>query len=245
MRRTLIVGALIGVFVPDLANADPVQITSGAFIMGRPLIGTERNGASMIWLNPPPELVGGVETEIVEQSWMGSEPYTSTLPGTTEPVLPLTPGPVPVGGTFETMTLSLQFTGGTFTVPSVFPPTDEEDLYTLTEPFEMSGHWRVNVEGSDGTTTLFDHDIVGSGKVRFVLGAERSSGNSIISALVYEFAAPAPVPEPSTMILCGLALPAVARQRHTRRRKRAPRSASVLDGESHDKTRNTRVMTPS
>jgi hypothetical protein len=152
---------------------------------------------------------------------------------------------VPVGGTFATTTLSLQFTGGTFTVPSVFPPTDEEDLYTLTEPFEVSGHWTVNVQGSDGTATLFDHDIVGSGKVRFVLGAERGSGNSIISALVYEFAAPAPVPEPSTLILCGLALPAVARRRHTRRRKPAQSSAGVCDEALHGETRNTSVMTPS
>lgn len=231
MRRTCIAAALILVVVPALACADPVQITSGAFIMGRPLIGTERNGASMIWLNPPPELVGGVETEIVEQSWMASDPYTSTLPGTTEPVLPLAPGPVPVGGTFTTATLVLRFTGGTFTVPSVFPPTDEEDLYTLTEPFELAGHWTVNVQGTDGTTALFDRNIVASGKVRFVLGAERSSGNSIISALVYEFAPPAPVPEPSTLILCGLPLIAVASRRRFRCRERAQRSAGVLHGE--------------
>jgi len=216
--------------VPALAWADPIRITSGAFIMGRPLVGTGRNGASMIWLNPPPALVGGVETEIVEQSWQPGDPYSSTLPGTIEPVLPLPPGPVPGGGTFTAPTLSLQFTGGAFIIPAVFPPTDEEDLYTLTEPFDVTGHWTVDVQGRDGSTALFDRDIVASGKVRFVLGAERTTGNSIISALVYEFAEPAPVPEPSTLVLC-LAAAAVASRTAARCRKPPTRSVDLVQGE--------------
>lgn len=71
----------------------------------------------------------------------------------------------------------------TFVIPSVFPPNEEEDLYTLTEPFNATGHWTVDVQGCEGTTARFDRDIVASGNVRFVLGAERSTGNSIISAL--------------------------------------------------------------
>jgi hypothetical protein len=230
MRPTRIAAFLVAWLVPMLAQADPVRITSGAFIMGRPLIGTGRNAVSMIWFNPPPALVGGVETEIVEQSWQPGDPYTSTLPGTIEPVRPLAPGPVAVGGTFTAPTLSLQFTGGTFIIPAVFPPTDEEDLYTLTEPFDVTGHWTVEVQGRDGRTALFDRDVVASGKVRFVLGAERTTGNSIISALVYEFAEPAPVPEPSTLVLCGLAAAAVASRAAARCRKPPARSVELAQG---------------
>jgi hypothetical protein len=75
-----------------------------------------------------------------------------------------------------TETLSIEFSGGTFTVPAVFPPTDSEDLYTVTAPFMMKGHWTVDVAGERGTVR-FDDDIEARGRARFVLGADRRTGN--------------------------------------------------------------------
>ena len=119
--------------------------------------------------------------------------------------MPLHPGTAPVGGTFSAPGVSLEFTGGQFVVPSVFPPTDSEDLYTVTEPFAMTGHWTLDFEVADGNVVRFDRDIAAHGHARLVLGAERATGNSVLSAVIYDFeAAPTPVPEPSTILLVGL-----------------------------------------
>ena len=139
--------------VPASALAEPFQIISGSFSIGRPLIGPEAGSAALVWDNPP---LGAFETSTrhdvsrVSAVWEPGAGYSSTLLGTTAPVQPLQPGPAPVGGTFSStgeasfsflsvpydqtapslnQSILLRFSGGHFNVPAVFPPTDDEGLY--------------------------------------------------------------------------------------------------------------------
>ena len=228
-------GALLALFsaVPSPAAAEPVSFSEGLFGIGRPLIGTERAAVSMIWLNPSESIFGPGAPDRIEQSWQPFESYSSTLPGTTEPVMPLSPGPLPISGTFTGDGLSLDFSGGAVTVPSVFPPTDEEGLYTLTTPFSMTGHWTIDVATSSGITR-FDRDVSAAGIVHVLLGAERATGTSIISQVNYFFEDTTPVPEPGTIVLLTLGCVSLATRvrRRPGRRERAtqPPNRTSLDG---------------
>jgi hypothetical protein len=194
---------------PSLVRAEPFRLTEGLFDIGRPLIGTQRGVATMIWLNPPASIFGPGAPDVIDQSWQPFETYSSTLPGTNEPVLPVAPGPMPVAGVFAADGLSLQFSAGPVSVPREFPPTDSEDLYTLTTPFSMTGHWTFDLSTASGTVR-FDRDIVAGGLVRVVLGADRTTGNSLISAVIYDFQDTEPVPEPTTILLVGLGTAGIA-----------------------------------
>jgi hypothetical protein len=211
--RTL--GALVVlILTPAVGRADPVQLTTGSFNLGRPLIGTMAMGAALVWANPPVEFFGSPPPDYVYATWYPEDGYVSTLLGTTAPVLPLPPGTAPVGGTFSSPGVALEFTGGQFVIPSVFPPTDSEDLYTVTAPFAMTGHWTIDFAVADGTVVRFDRDIVARGHARLVLGAERTTGNSVLSAVIYDFEAGAtPVPDPSTILFVGLGAAALTARR--------------------------------
>ena len=209
--------------VPALAAAEPFQILPGSFSTGRPLIGTSAGGAALVWGNPPAgafESATRQNVSVVAAVWDPWDGFSSTLLGATSPVLPLQPGPVPVGGRFRTdggasfsfegssdptvpflkQSIDLVFSGGTFNVPAVFPPTDSEGLYILTEPFTMNGSWTV----WDNEETLFSGDLTGAGTAHLVLFGDQRTGNSLISQVFYEFPASAPVPEPATFALLGI-----------------------------------------
>jgi hypothetical protein len=203
---------LVVFLTPALANADPVQITSGYFVLARPLIGPEAVRAFIVWENLPAELFGSSPPPYVFSTWDPGE-YSSTLLGTTAPVEPLHPGTAPVGGTFTASNAAFQFNGGDFLIPPVFPPTDEEGLYTVRQPFTMTGHWTVDVALGDGTTARFDRDLAGRGTARLILGADPASGNSILSMVVYDFK---PVPEPATILLLGAGAAALGARRYRR-----------------------------
>jgi hypothetical protein len=199
-RRMSVLGMLC--LTPAVAHADPVEIASGFFGIIRPLTGTSAVDARLIWETAPPELFAGQPPPYIYSLWDSGE-YTSDLLGTTAPVLPFPPGPVAVGGAFTTGNVSLLFVGGEFVIPSAFPATDEEGLYTVTEPYTMRGHWTVDVP-IDAGTVRFDRDISAHGHARLIMGADPTTGNSILWGVVYDFEGPTPVPEPSTLVLLGI-----------------------------------------
>jgi hypothetical protein len=208
--------------MPALAAAEPIEIF-GSFGIGRPLIGTSAGGASLVWSNPPAgkfESPTRQDVSVVAATWEPRDGFSSTLLGATAPVLPLEPGPVPVGGSFRAdggasfsfegstdptvpflnQSIDLRFSGGTFNVPAVFPPTDSEGLYILTEPFTMNGTWTVR----ENETTLFSGELRGAGTAHLVLFGDQRTGNSLISQVFYEFRGSAPVPEPATFAMLGV-----------------------------------------
>ena len=211
---------LVLVATPNLAQAEPFQITS--FLIARPLIGTSPGDATLVWSNPPRgvfETSTRKDLTLVAAVWT-PDAFRSTLPGATTPVTALSPGAVPVGGTFNggaanflfdgnfpsqgvpllESAIALEFSGGDFLVPSVFPPTDDEGLYLLTQPFSMRGRWTVWEDG----TAIFDGELAGRGIASLSLFADRATGRSVISSVNYAVQDVAPVPEPATFFLVAL-----------------------------------------
>ena len=189
-----------------------------------------------MWSNPPAgefESATRQNVSVVAATWEPRDGFSSTLLGATAPVLPLEPGPVPVGGTFRAdggasfsfegssdptvpflnQSIDLRFSGGTFNVPAVFPPTDSEGLYILTEPFTMNGSWTV----LEKEKILFSGDLSGAGTAHLVLYGDQRTGNSLISQVFYEFQGSAPVPEPGTLALLGIGGGMLAIRRRRRR----------------------------
>lgn len=225
---------------PFVAQAEPFVITQGSFGIGRGLIGLDKGAAELLWFNPPPGAFESSERkriDLLAASW-SPDLYESTLLGGTTVVLPLHPGPVPVGGTFSgdkgasfffqgdgpdvspflESSISLTLSGGTFLIPTEFPPTDDEGLYILEQPFRMTGTWTVNERGA----MLFRGDLVGSGQASLILGADQRTGNSIISSVTYNFETTSAVPEPATLVLLALGAAGAFARRQKSGRSAAP-----------------------
>jgi len=167
------------------------------------LIGTSAGSAALVWSPLPAgefETATRQDVSVVAATWEPRDGFSSTLLGATAPVLPLPPGPEPVGGSFRAdgganvsfegssdptvpfleQSIDLGFSGGTFNVPVLFPPTDSEGLYILAAPFTMHGSWTV----WENDKTLFSGDLRGAGTAHLVLFGDQRTEFSDLAGLL-------------------------------------------------------------
>ena len=98
----------------------------------------------------------------------------------------------------------------TFTGPRVHAPSDAGGVSQWRfGPFAMDGHITVYGNRSRAGGPLFAGDLRGSGTAGVIFGTHPTTANGfLVHEVRYDFATPAPVPEPSTLLLAvsGMAL---------------------------------------
>lgn len=216
--KPLFMTALLTLFVASAAagaRADTVVITSGSYVVSGASVTSNVNmsgnnlsisgagtGGQGFPVACSPCQPGSVQTPNFSLTGL-SLINVSTNSATYSNTNPLQS----VGGTFN-------FAGANF----VIPDTDNPEIVV---PFTFTGH----VHGQTTTAPLvvfFDHDIVGQGLATIRLSTViLSSGQraQFFQSITYNFNAPEPMPEPTTIVLFGAGLAAAVR----RRRRAIPR----------------------
>lgn len=210
---------LLTLCVAPAAHADPIAVTAGQFVVAWDdpsyfnISGTGFNVSGLfvrVTVSPQTVCFSGCSPgTVVDMSSTAGLQLGTSLSAMINGTQLVTPGDptsfLELSGTF-------QFDGGSVVIPTQVP---EFGPVTLSAPFsfhgDVAGYRRDNLNGEPA----FRLDLVGQGTANLLLS--RTPGGLLgAPEAVYAFAPADPVPEPTTILLCGSGLAMLVRRRRSR-----------------------------
>jgi hypothetical protein len=198
----MVVGVLFSVAAVPATHADPVLITGGAITASSPNSGFDWNGflltgtdSSFTGVTTAPPAVVAAFGGVTNVS--GGANLISTVP------FPLAT-PQVVNGTsyLAFVTGGLTFTSAPFVIPS---PSALATSFALSAPFTATGHIAGTATLAPGAPVLFSTDLAGSGTTtisgRVITDGDQPFYFPLFQTYQFQTTAPAPTPEPTSLVL--------------------------------------------